>query len=110
MLTRLIEPIFFVVHLLSAVCDSGRHKPREYPKYMKPERQAERAMDCTICGITLNSATTYKAHIEGQKHLKKVLQEKKKKEELQRQQNKQVTSSKSYVLYGYVNIQFALSL
>ena len=57
---------------------------------MKPERQAEGMMDCTICGITLNSATTYKMHIEGTKHLKKVRHEKKKKEELQKKKNKQV--------------------
>ena len=66
------------------------HNPREYPKSMKPERQMEGAMDCTICDITLNSATTYKMHIEGTKHLKKVRHEKKKKEELQKKKNKQV--------------------
>ena len=64
---------------------------------MKPERQAEGMMDCTICGITLNSATTYRAHIEGMKHLKRVQQEKRKKEELLHRQKNEASLAKVLV-------------
>ena len=63
---------------------------------MRPERQAEGTMDCVICGITVTSAATYRMHIEGAKHLKKVRHEQKKKEALQKQKNMQVRGVSKY--------------
>ena len=79
--------------IMYAVCDEGRHKPREYPKYMRPEGQVDGSMDCTTCGITLNSVTTYKSHIEGAKHLRKVQQQRKKEELMGRKQQQVCTYS-----------------
>ena len=86
------------------MCDEGRHKPREYPKYMRPEGQVDGSMDCNTCGITLNSATTYKSHIEGAKHLRKV-QQQKKKEELMGRKHQQV---RMYVQYRVKEHEFPI--
>ena len=91
------------------MCDEGRHKPREYPKYMRPEGQVDGSMDCTTCGITLNSATTYKSHNEGAKHLRKVQQLRKKEELIGRKHQKVCTYSMYIQDSKNMNFQFELA-